>query len=298
MSRDGLDVIGSELMSDLFWDQMTPYSPKDMELKFEKRLIKQHADIDILILDESLSDEDSLKLINEYFSIHPPMKIELHRIKPLSDYLKNNSLILFDSHQRDSSFPTTKHRKNVLFTLKASHVAWDDKHKSKTFYDLYLMSHAGCTIIPELYYELIEFWKNKFGSKWRADFTQESVDFFDDAVSRPELHDELHWKMMKFDKPAYMYLQEEGQTTVYVDEKKFWEVDEDIRRAVVIGEAQALAIERYIEPGVKVTPRWAYIKFVEGLVDRLAPLWMTEYIVNNFSYFIDYNEDYVKKYKE
>lgn len=286
--------LGSLAMGNAFWYDCNYNGDgggnDKMELKLQKR-VNKNSDIDLLILDSSVTDIEIDEYIDNFLINWRGCKIEKHYIEPLVKYLEQHKLLRGDGRY-DKDF------KNVLFTLKASHVSWDDKHQKKTFYDLYLMSYFGAKIIPELYFDLVKFWENKFGYKpWRADFTMESKDFFNDAVSREELHDNVHWKVKKFDKPAYMYLQEEGQTTVYVDEKKFWEVDEEVRRAVIIEEAQALAIERIIEPGKRIPARAAYRLFIEGLVERLSPQWMVPYIVNNFHYFIDYEEDYVKKFK-
>ncbi len=182
--------------------------------------------------------------------------------------------------------------KNIYFTLKASHVPWDKIHQEKTFYDLYLMSERGCKIVPNLYYKLNNYWTDKFGPKWRADFTKESSDFFDDAVSREHVHDELHEKVKFFEKPAFKYLQEEGQTTVYVDETKFYNATEDLRRAVIIEEARVLAIERFLGPGFKRNEYICYRHFIKALVERMAPLWMTIYIVNNLFYFFNIKNNF------
>jgi hypothetical protein len=188
--------------------------------------------------------------------------------------------------------------KDVYFTLKGSHVYFHKVHFKKTMYDLYLMSHEGCQIIEPLFYELYEFWKEKFGEPWRADFTMESEEFFDDAVSRENVHDELHQSVAHPDygHPAFKFLQEPGQTTVWVCPEKFKNTTEHIRQRVVIEEAQTLAMERFLLPKTIENKNIAYIKMVEALVQRLAPLWMTIYIINNLNYFLNYREDYGKTY--
>lgn len=188
---------------------------------------------------------------------------------------------------------TTESLKNVLFTLKASHVCFDKVHAKKTFYDIFLMSEEGCTIIEPLFYELHSFWGNKFGQKWRADFTKESMDFFDDAVSREHVHDELHELVKKYNKPAFKFLQEEGQTTVWVCPEKWKTVSEDIRRQNIIEEARVLAIERDLTNPLGLTNQHqAFYKWVEAMVLRIAPIWQVPYICNNFSNFMKIREDY------
>lgn len=258
-------IIGSRLMKSLFPDNE----------RIQKRC-KDTADWDFLV-EEMPTKEERAKFERDYGT-----KIEFHVIPTLWPFFENpfHQFIMRD----------------ILFTLKASHVPWDKIHKAKTFHDLFLMSEEGCGIIEDLFYQLHQFWTEKFGQKWRADFTQESEEFFDDAVSRENLHDELHKSVAKFHQPAFKFLQEPGQTTVWVDPEKFWNADEEIRQRVVIEEAQALALERDVIPGRCKSKHISYINKVKDLVDRLAPLWMTIYIINNLSYFFKFQEDYGKQF--
>lgn len=236
----------------------------------QKRL-KPDSDFDVLV---EVEPTDEMK---KYFKgIYGP-KTELHHIPLIWSSIKSN----FDL-------------KNVYFTLKASHVYFHRVHFEKTIYDLFLMSSKGCQIIEPLFYDLYDFWKNKFGEPWRADFTKESADFFDDAVSRENVHDQLHNACAdpELGQPAFKFLQEPNQTTVWVCPNKFKEVDEYIRRRVVIEEAQTLALERDILTGKINNKIIAYQKWVKALIHRLAPLWMTIYIINNLNYFLTYKEDY------
>lgn len=195
-----------------------------------------------------------------------------------------------------SQITDTNVLKNVFFTLKASHVQFDKVHQKKTFYDLFLMSEERCTVIEPLFWDLTQWWKETLpNKKWRADFEKESTDFFDDAVSRENIHDELHKRVAYYDQPAFKFLQEPDQTTVYVSPEKFWQVTEHIRQRVIIEEAQTLALERLLLPKITTNSHGAYVQFVEGLVDRLAPEWMIPYIINNLHYFLTFKENFYEK---
>jgi len=258
-------LIGSRLFVKLF-----PDNPK-----VQKRL-KDNTDFDVLVENEPTLED--VKYFKELYG----SRTELHWIP------KFWTNLLYS--------PSEQHKRNIFFTLKASHVSFDKIHKDKTFHDLYLMAEEGCKIIKPLFYELHGFWTEKFGEKWRADFTKESSDFFDDAVSRENVHDELHQAVAYYDQPAFKFLQEPDQTTVWVDPVKFHQVDEHIRQRIVIEEAQTLALERFILPKTILNKNIAYAKCLKGLVDRLAPLWMTIYIINNLNFFLNYKEDYGKTY--
>lgn len=265
-------LIGSRLFVRLF-----PDNPK-----IAKR-VKDNTDYDVLV-----ENEPTPEMVT-YFKELYGTRTELHWIPILWNVLSKD--VFFDD-----PFYDKKLYKNVYFTLKASHVPFDKVHKDKTFFDLFLMADEGCVIIEPLFYELHDFWTQKFGDKWRADFTKESSEFFDDAVSRENVHDELHESVKFYDVPAFKFLQEPDQTTVWVCPEKFKSTTEHIRQRVVIEEAQTLALERFILTGIIKNKKIAYQKCLKGLVDRLAPLWMIIYIINNLNFFLNYEEDYGTTY--
>lgn len=256
-------LIGSHWMQSLF-----PEMPETR--------VKDTSDVDILVR-EPYSKQDVQEFRGRFGK-----RTELHYIPDLWRALENKKL-----DPRD-----------IAFTLKASHVSFDSVHKAKTFYDLFWMSRAGCKIIEQLFHELHDFWCNKFTEPWRADFIAESEEFFDDAVSREHVHDDLHKRVAYYDQPAFKFLQEPGQTTVWVCPIKFYQTTEHIRQRVVIEEAQTLALERHILPGASkrtvkaLPPRLAYMRMIEALVDRLAPLWMAIYIIENLHYFLTFKEEF------
>jgi hypothetical protein len=306
--KDKLEVIGSALMYDLFWYDCNYNGDGNGGVpRFHEKLFQQRCnsieDLDVLIMDDTLDFDTIRNYSQSYISNNlnvgkAGINIEYHKIEPLARFIKSNfpnGLEVRSNYGRTEDL-----KKNMYFTLKASHVSWDTVHKKKTFLDLYLMSkNAGCQLIPELYHELLEFWESKFGKVWRADFTKEADDFFDDYVNKYIPHDDLHTFMISdnLDKPAFKYLQEPTQTTVYVDPIKFDQSTDYLKHRVIIEEAQVLALERRLLTNPEYSQRLAYEEFIEGLVDRLSPLWMTMYILNNFSFFIDYREDYFQKFK-
>lgn len=270
-------LIGSRLFVKLF-----PDNPK-----IQKRL-KDNTDYDVLV--ENEPTPEMIKYFKELYG----QKTELHWIPILWRIFNYEDT--FKSIETEGYSYLKDYLKDVYFTLKASHVSFDKVHKDKTFYDLFLMAEEGCVIIEPLFYELHDFWTKKFGEKWRADFTKESSEFFDDVVSRENVHDELHEAVKFYDVPAFKFLQEPDQTTVWVCPEKFKSTTEHIRQRVVIEEAQTLALERFILPKIINNKKIAYQKCLKGLVDRLAPLWMIIYIINNLNFFLNYEEDYGKTY--
>ena len=250
-------IIGSRWMKDLF-----PNSER-----IQKRC-KSTADFDILL------EYEPDRYISRYFKELYGTKTEFHVIPKLWYALTNSQF----------------NHGDILFTLKASHIPFHKKHIEKTIYDCYLMSAEKCTIIKPLFFELYDFWVEKFGEPWRADFTAESAQFFDDAVSRENVHDELHIRVSdpELGQPAFRFLQDPGQTTVWVCPTKFNETTEYIRKRVIIEEAMTLALERDILSKSDINPQISYQKWVSALCERLAPLWMVPYIVENLHEFMTY----------
>lgn len=253
-------IIGSRYAATIFPD--LPH--------FAKRAIDSDYDA---IVPHPISALEKQGIKSELIDLYGTNKVEVSYIPKLYDILTTETDI---SVLRDT-----------FFTLKASHVFYGREQKKKTMFDLFKMNSVGCRIVEPLFDEWYNYWIGVYGKEpWRADFTKESEEFFKDRVSREYVHDELHESVKLFHQPAFKFIQHPGQTTVWVDPELFWAQSEQIRRQVVIEEAQALALERMILPGTEVSLTIAYIKWVEALVDRLAPLWMTIYIINNLHYFL------------
>lgn len=256
-------IIGSRLFKTLFPDNE----------RVQKRC-KETADYDVLVESEPLDE------VVKYFKEMYGTKTEVHCIPSLW-------AILIDEAQSG-----TQYLKNVYFTLKASHVYFHRQHFEKTIFDLYLMSGEGCVIIEPLFYELYDFWVKKFGEPWRPDFTKTSEEFFNDAVSRENVHDELHQLVSFFPEPAFKQLQEPNQDTVYVCPQKWAALDDFTKKRIIIEEAEVLALERDLIPGNMKNKQVAYQKWLKAEIDRIIPLWMSIYVIDNLFFFLNFNEDY------
>ena len=261
-------IIGSRLFKTLFPDNE----------RIQNRC-KETADYDVLVEAEP-SDE-----VVKYFKQLYGNKTEVHCIPSLWNILSTD--VFFDD-----PFFDKKLYQNVYFTLKASHVYFHRQHFEKTIFDLYLMSSEGCVIIEPLFYELYEFWVQKFGEPWRPDFTKTSEEFFNDAVSRENVHDELHQLVSFFPEPAFKQLQEPNQETVYVCPKKWAALDDFTKKRIIIEEAEVLALERDLIPGHMKNKTIAYQKWLKAEIHRIIPLWMSIYVIDNLFFFLNFTEDY------
>lgn len=269
-------IIGSRWMKTLFPDNE----------KIQKRC-KDSADFDVLI------DEEPTEEIKAYFKEMYGSKTELHYIPVLWSWA-SGPMRRFES---ELDFPAEESfLRNILFTLKCSHASFDKVHKKKTLYDIYLMNEVGCEVIEPLFWKLFNFWSEKHPTKWRADFTKESSDFFDDAVSREHVHDELHETVKIFDQPAFRFLQEPGQTTAWVCPDKFSKLPKEKQMAVIIEESRVLAIERELSQPKGIQNQYiAYLKWLEAMIDRIAPEWQIPFICNNYHELVNIKEKYYEQ---
>lgn len=115
---------------------------------------------------------------------------------------------------------------NELYTLKISHSFWDLKNNTwnKHLWDIQWLKEKGCKFIPELFYQLYEYWNNLHGENKRSNLQMTSEEFFNNAVNFPINHDYLHELLIKneyfcAELPTYQKILKDGKE-VEVCEKK------------------------------------------------------------------------------
>jgi hypothetical protein len=98
---------------------------------------------------------------------------------------------------------------NFLLTIKTSHAGWDI-HWEKTMADILFLKKQGCVVDKELYNRLVKDWIGVHGKKWASLKGKTSTTFFEDAVPRKYIHDDIHEVVAVYDKPLYENLIVEG----------------------------------------------------------------------------------------
>lgn len=121
--------------------------------------------------------------------------------------------------------------------------------------------------------ELRSHWELKHNAK-RCNFDKEEKTFFQDSVKRSIPHDELH----KLFNPVPSYnLVVDG---VKPDQEKFNNLSKSDKDNICWEEAWVIAIERFYG---KLPYRTAYNKSQQALITRLHPIWLADYVIENWS---------------
>lgn len=167
--------------------------------------------------------------------------------------------------------PNREMTADELYTLKFSHAIYDI-HWQKTMSDIRFFQKKGCKIDYDYLIKLREFWKNKHSSK-RCEFTNIEI-FFNDNVNREIQHDELH--MILKNPPSYTYIVD----GVIPDKEKFDKLEDEIKDNICFEEAYVIAFERFCK---NFPPRTSYNKAQQALVTRLHPIWLADYVIENWN---------------
>ena len=182
------------------------------------------------------------------------------------------------------------------YTIKCSHLGWNnpmwDKHKQ----DVLWLKHKGCKIIPELYNALVEYWKTKLGDKSFLSLKQDKDSFFTDEVPYVIDHDVLHEMVAYPNHPVYTKCLKSGED-VLIDKQKFDKLDFEYQVRMFREEITVIAIERWIvNPKVKGKYSWmqAYMFSLKKTITQLTKNWATDFIVLNLEYFVKPDFTYFK----
>ena len=176
-----------------------------------------------------------------------------------------------------------------IYTLKVSHAIYSI-HWRKTMSDIRFLQIKGCKIIPEMLKDLRKHWVNVHGKQHRTDFEVKPGVFFKDRLKRKIDHDELH--RLLNDSPTYLKFIDNG---VKPNPDKFKKLSEEDKKELLFEEAFVIALERFSNN----MDRLAYNKSQEVLVTRLHPIWLSDFIIDNWSkwFWNCTNSKFYEKYK-
>lgn len=225
------------------------------------------------------------RLIKQYFSDF--------REPNDTDWVTNDKSELKTSTRQEEYYyipnsPDREMTPDELYTVKVSHAIYDI-HWRKTMSDIRFLQMKGCKVIPEMLKELREYWVEVHGEQHRTDFEVEPGDFFEDRVQRKINHDDLH-KLLN-PNPTYQKMIVDGVTP---DPYKFSQLSEQDKKELMYEEAFVLAIERFSNNPNKL----AYNKAQQALVTRLHPVWLADFVIENWSkwYWNSANSKFYNKY--
>lgn len=185
---------------------------------------------------------------------------------------------------------------NSLYTIKCSHLGWDNPNWNKHKLDLLHLKHLGCVLNQPLYDALVAFWTTELGDKSFLSLSKSKQDFFTDNVPYVFDHDWLHEQVSYPAEPVYKQCLVDG-ADVLIDRAKFNSMDFEQQVRMFREEITVIAIERWlVNPAVKGKWSWvqAYMKALKKTVTTLTKGWATEFIVMNMEYFVKPEYKYFK----
>jgi len=162
---------------------------------------------------------------------------------------------------------------NELYTIKVSHAIYDI-HWRKTMSDIRFLQIKGCELIPDMLVELRKYWEVIHGKQIRTDFDTDVDGFFNDKVRRKIKHDDLHH--MLNDPPTFLKMIDDGVTP---NINKFESLSENEKKELLFEESFVISIERFNNDYNK----FAYNKAQQLLVTKLHPVWLSDFVINNWS---------------
>lgn len=174
---------------------------------------------------------------------------------------------------------------DYLLTLKMSHLFWDinwDKH----MFDVQFLLKKGAKLIPTVFNDLYQYWNEFHGTNKRSDLQMSADDFFDNAMTCPYKHDDIHTILNPV--PVYTHILV-GE--VEVSEDLFQKLSFNQKLDLVREEVMVMAWERMF----KLDYRVAYAKMLKKFIRDHAPMWEAKFIIENYIFLIKPEYNYFKK---
>lgn len=180
--------------------------------------------------------------------------------------------------------------------IKQSHAGWDI-HWQKTIADILFLKRKGLVVDKTLYHMLVKDWIGVHGKKWASLKNKTSTTFFEDAVSRKYVHDDIHEAVAIYDKPLYEKLIVEG---VNCSESGFDKLSFDDKILMTKEEIWVTALERYHIPSdFTCGHAAAYGKSLRKLATTMSSGWFKFFILDNFQFLTGCkNKEYIEKFKK
>jgi hypothetical protein len=189
-------------------------------------------------------------------------------------------------------------RLEELYTIKLSHSYWELRNGSwnKHMHDLTVLQEAGARVIQPLHDLLYRAWERRHGKK-KVNLTEESTEFFSDAVVRKYDHDSLHESVAYGERPIYEECLKDGRS-VLMDMRKVWAMPFERQVQLFREEIYVTALERKVIPSdYTCSPRGAYAWALRRTITSLTKGKSAQFIAENYSTFRDPDMDYVAHHR-
>jgi len=208
------------------------------------------------------------------------LKLSLPTIKLDLKTIPHSILNLFSG-----TYPTL----DELYTIKCSHLGYDNvmwaKHKSH----ILKMKSKGATLVPKLYQALLKHWKLELGNKEFLNLDKSKEEFFTDHVNYRFNHDYLHTVVASPHKPIYEAYVKTG-SDVLLCRDKLSSVPTEHLILMFKEEINTICLERWLlnEYWLKtdLNIAKAHSLALKKTITNLTKGWATNFIVENLDSFV------------
>lgn len=185
--------------------------------------------------------------------------------------------------------------KDLLYTIKVSHAAWDI-HWDKTMYDIVFLKNKGCQFDKTFYDLLYQDWTKLHRAK-KVNLNVKNEDFFTNRVTRMIEHDELHKILAFYEEPLHTRIRKDLNSPL-CNEKLFDLLSEDDKIRCALEEIMVIGTERFMFNGTK-----SYVaakhKALKLLITSMTTGWFNRFLILNFEPLIkSENEEWKRKLQE
>lgn len=189
--------------------------------------------------------------------------------------------------------PNGHARWDDLYTIKSSHLGWDNPMWPKHLQDLLVMKHKGCNIKEALYEMLLKHWSKVLSDKSFLSLKQDKEGFFNDYVDYKVDHDLLHDIAAGESTPIYKKCLKTNED-VLIDKNKFDILSREEQIKMFREEISVICFERWVIPslysnninGNMTSWRKSYPWAVRKTITSLTKGWATDFLVRNLEVFV------------
>lgn len=186
---------------------------------------------------------------------------------------------------------------DLLLTIKASHANWNI-HWDKTMFDILFLKRRGHKINVPIYKKLVKDWTKVHGKCSAPLKGKTAKTFFEDAVKRKYIHDDIHEVMAFYNEPLYKQILKHGEKSVECCEKKFDKLNFEDKIKLIKEEIYVTALERYIIPNESFSAGLAYQRSLKKFVTTMSSGWISLWMIDNFELIRKDSGTYVQKFRE
>lgn len=169
----------------------------------------------------------------------------------------------------------------VQYTLKLSHMFYDINW-SKHLSDIKWYQSKQIKYIPELYKDLINYWKTIHIHRKQPDFTKLNIEFFYDKVNRKISHDDLHELVKYYDNPLFNKVKLNLEYAE-INEELFYKLNQQDQIKLILEECYVLCIERNKLIDIRYNTKLMTYNTLKIMIQRLLPDWLSLYTILNFT---------------